>query len=135
MTKTEQIAAAITAALHAAGLTVRLSTDKLYSYEDLPVIVLVVGAETPRAVVGGGLVPWDLTVSLLIGAEGASPTLAPEPTRATAHTALYADRTLGGLVIDTVAASVNRQIDVDNPALGITEATYNISYRTTEGTL
>lgn len=135
MTKTEQIAGAITAALQGAGLTVRLSTDKLYSYEDLPAIVVVVGAESPRPVVGIGYVYWDLTVALLIGAEGDSPTLAPEATRAKAHAALYADRTLGGIVIDLSAGSVNRQIDVDNPALGISEAAYIIQYRQLENQL
>jgi hypothetical protein len=135
MTKTEQIATAITAALQGAGLTVRLSTDKLYSYEDLPAVVMVVGAESPRPVTGAGFVYWDLTVSLLIGAEGDSPTLAPEATRNTLHNALYADRTLGGAVVDLSAAAVNRQIDVDNPALGITDASYNILYRQMEGSL
>jgi hypothetical protein len=135
MTKTEQIAAAITSALQRAGLSVRLSTDKLYSYEDLPAIVVVVGAESPRAAAGVGFVYWDLSVSLLIGAEGDSPTLAPEVTRAAAHAALYTDRTLGGAVIDLSAAAVNRQIDVDNPALGITEASYQILYRQLEGQL
>jgi hypothetical protein len=76
-----------------------------------------------------------LTVALLIGAEGESPTLAPEATRAAAHAALYADRTLGGLVIDLTASTVNRQIDVDNPALGIAEASYHIQYRQIEGQL
>lgn len=135
MTKTEQIAAAVTAALQGAGLSVRLSTDKLYSYEDLPAIVVVVGSESPRPVAGVGYVYWDLSVSLLIGAEGTSPTLAPEAARAAAHAALYADRTLGGTVVDLSASSVNRQIDVDNPALGITDASYNILYRQLEGQL
>jgi hypothetical protein len=136
MTKTEQIAAAITAALTGTGLRVRSDTTALYAFEDFPVIVPVLGQETPSGMVGGGrMITWTLQVSLLIGADGASPTLAPEPTRAAAHVALYADRTLGGLVIDTVAAGVNRQIDPENPAAGITEAAYTIIYRQLEDQL
>lgn len=135
MTKTEQIVGAISAALTSAGLSVRKTTEKLYSFEDLPAIVVLVGSESPRPVVGLGFVYWDLSVSLLIGADGDSPTLAPETTRATAHAALYADRTLGGLVIDLTVAAVNRQIDAENPALGITEATYQILYRQMEAQL
>jgi hypothetical protein len=135
MTTTEQIADAITAALTGAGLAVRLSTESLYSYEDLPVIVLVMGSETARPTAGVGYVYWDLSVSLLIGADGDSPTLAPESVRAQAHAALYADRTLGGVVIDLTVSAVNRHIDADNPALGIAEAIYKIQYRQLEGQL
>jgi hypothetical protein len=136
MTKTEQIAAAVMAALSGAGLRVRSDTLALYAFEDFPVVVLVLGHEAPSSVIGGGLmVTWTLQLSLFIGAEGAAPTLAPEPTRAAAHAALYADRTLGGLVIDTVAGGVNRQIDADNPAAGITEAAYTITYRQLEDAL
>jgi hypothetical protein len=135
MTKTEQIMAAITAKLTAAGLKVRTDTEVLYSFEDLPVIVLDAGSETPRPVVGQGFVYWDLSVSLFIGADGASPKLAPEATRQAAHTALYADRSLGGVVIDLSASTVNRLIDPDNPSLGITEAVYLIQYSQLESTL
>lgn len=135
MTRTEQIAAAITDRLEAAGLAVRQTTERLYSFEDLPAIVVVVGTETPRPVASVGYVYWDLTVALLIGADGDSPTIAPETTRAAAHAALYADRTLGGLVIDLTAGAVNRQIDAENPALGIAEATYHIQYRVLEGVI
>ena len=129
MTKTAQIAAAIAAALTAAGLRVRQSTDALYAFEDMPAIVLVLGSETPRPVFNAGYVYWDLTVSLWIGAEGDSPTLAPESVRGAVHAALYADRTLGGVVVDLTASTVNRQIDAENPALGVAEATYSIQYR------
>lgn len=132
MTKTEQIVAAISAALVGAGLTVRLDTEALYSFEDLPAIVVDVGTESPRQVFGQGFVYWDLTVSLFIGATGASPKLAPEATRLSAHVALYSDRTLGGNVIDITAQAVNRQIDAENPAMGITEAVYFIQYRALE---
>lgn len=135
MTKTQQIIGAIRAALEHAGLTVRDDTDALYSFEDKPCVVIVAGSESPRPTAGVGYVYWDLSVSLLIGAEGDSPTLAPEPTRTTAHAALYADRTMGGVVIDLTAAGVNRQIDTENPALGITEAVYKIQYRQLEGQL
>jgi hypothetical protein len=131
MTKTEQIVAAIVAVLEVAGLTVRADTESLFSFEDLPVVVVDAGNEAPRAP-GIGVVDWDLALSLFIGASGPAPKLAAEPTRAAAHAALYADRTLGGLVMDIVAGSVNRQIDEENPALGITEAIYHITYRQRE---
>lgn len=132
MTKTEQIAAAISAALTAAGVNVRLDTEALYSFEDLPAVVVDIGSESPRPVFNGGFVYWDLSISLLIGAMGASPKVAAEATRLMAHTALYADRQLGGLAVDLVASTVNRQIDAENPAMGVTEAVYLIQYRQLE---
>jgi hypothetical protein len=135
MTKTAQIAAAIAAALTAAGLVVREDTDALYSFENLPVIVVDIGSEAPRGVFGQGYIYWDLSVSLFIGAAGAAPKVAAEPTRLAAHAALYADRTLGGLVVDMAASTINRQIDAENPAMGITEVIYLIQYRQLEGQL
>lgn len=135
MTKTESIIAAIAAKLTAAGITIREDTGALYSFEDKPVIVIDCGDEYPEAVFGVGFVYWNLTVTLMIGADGAAPKLAPETTRAAAHAALYADRTLGGIVIDLVAAQVTRSIDEDNPALGITQAIYQLKYRSLEGVL
>jgi hypothetical protein len=135
MTKTLQIFTAISTILINAGLTVRTDTEALYSFENFPVVVPVLGAESPSSRAGGLMIYWDLSISLFIGAEGTSPTVAPEATRLAAHTALYADRTLGGLVIDIVAGTVNRQIDADNPAAGIAEATYQILYRQLESQL
>lgn len=135
MTKTEQVIAAMQAALTGAGLTVRDDTDTLYSFEDKPCIVLDCGDEYPDAAAGYGIADWNLTVVLLIGADGPVPKLAPEPTRAAAHSALYADRTLGGKVIDLSVGPISRGIDEENPACGITQVTYNLKYRTTEGTV
>lgn len=135
MTKTEQIIAAMQVALTSAGLTVRDDTDALYSFEDKPCIVLDCGDEYPDAGAGYGIADWNLTVVLLIGADGPVPKLAPEPTRAAAHSALYADRTLGGKVIDLSVGPISRGIDEENPACGITQVTYNLKYRTTEGTV
>lgn len=134
MTKTEQIIAAMQAALTGAGLTVRDDTAALYSFEDKPCIVLDCGDEYPDPVVGMGYVYWNLTVLALIGADGPAPKMAPEPTRAAAHAALYADRTLGGVVIDLAVGPISRGIDEENPACGITQVTYNLKYRTMEGT-
>lgn len=133
MTKTAQIQAAIVAVLTAAGLTVRFDTEAAYSYENLPVVIPVIGAESPRPVFGVGYVYWDLSVALYVADEGLAPTVAPEATRSLVHAALYADRQLGGLVIDIVASTVNRSIDQENPAMGITEAVYLIQYRQLEG--
>ena len=135
MTKTEQIIAAMQAALMAAGLTVRDDTASLYSFEDKPCIVLDCGDEYPDMAAGYGIADWNLTVALLIGADGPVPKLAPEATRAAAHTALYADRTLAGKVIDLTVGAISRGIDEENPACGITQVTYNLKYRTTEGTV
>jgi hypothetical protein len=136
MTKTEQIVAAIVAQLEAAGLNVRTDTATQQSFEDLPVVVVLPGSDIPQPITyTGGYVNWELTVSLVIGADGAMPLLAPETTRATAHAALYADRTLGGRATDLMVGGVNRQIDEENPALGIAEATYTIRYRQLEGQL
>lgn len=133
-TKTVGIIAAISAALTGAGLTVREDTDALYSFENKPCIVIDCGDELPAPVLSTGFVYWDLSITLLIGADGIAPKLAPEPTRATAHTALYADRTLGGLVIDISVGQITRSIDPENPAAGITQVTYSIKYRALEGT-
>jgi hypothetical protein len=135
MTHTEQIIAAIAAKLTAAGIRNRTDTANPYSYEDAPAIIVDCGNESPRGVIGQGFVYWDLQVTLWIIGMGAIPKLAPESTRVAAHTALYADRSLGGLIIDIQAGAVNRQIDQDNPAAGITEAIYLIQYRAMESTL
>jgi hypothetical protein len=134
MTKTEQIVAAMRAALTAEGLTVRDDTDALYSFENKPCIVLDAGDEYPDPVVGMGFVYWNLAVLVQIGADGPAPKMAPEPIRAAAHAALYADRELGGLVIDMSVGPITREIDEENPACGITRVTYNLKYRTMEGT-
>jgi hypothetical protein len=134
MTKTEQIVAAMQAAITAAGLAVRDDTEALFSFEDGPCIVLDCGDEYPDPVVGMGFVYWNLSVQMLVGADGAVPKLAPESARATAHAALYADRTLGGVVIDLAIGPVSRGIDEENPARGITRVIYNLKYRTMEGT-
>lgn len=131
-TKTQSIITAIAAVLTGAGLTVREDTEALFSFEAKPCIVLDCGDEVCQPVVGS-MVYWDLTVTLTIGADGLVPKLAPEPTRAAAHAALYADRTLGGLVIDISVTQVNRAIDVENPAAGITQAAYLVKYRALEG--
>lgn len=135
MTATANIIAAITAKLIAAGLTVREDTDALYSFEDKPCIVIDCGDEFPDPVFGQGFVYWNLAVTLVIGADGPVPKLAPESTRATAHAALYAERTLGGVVVDLVAGQVTRSIDAQNPAAGITQAVYQLKYRSLEGTV
>lgn len=136
-TRTEQIAAAITAALTTAGLTVRTSTEQNYSFEDFPVVVVDIGAERPEGVFGGagGLIYWNLDVTLVIANEGATPKLAPETQRQTAHAALYADRTLGGLAVDIMAGQVRRQIDDENPAAGIAQCEYQVKYRIGEATV
>ena len=98
MTKTEQITAAIADRLTAAGLAVRTDTDGVYSFEDMPAIVVDVGNESPQPALSTGFIYWDLQVSLWIIAMSGTPKLAPEPTRLAAHAALYADRSLGGRV-------------------------------------
>lgn len=133
MTTTTRIIAAITAALTGAGLTVREDTEALYSFEDMPLIVIDCGDEFPAQTFAGGVTDWTLTVTLLIGAEGAVPKMAPEPTRAAAHAALYADRTLGGIAMDLTAGQVTRSIDEQNPAAGITQAVYQLKFRSPEG--
>lgn len=134
-TKTQTLATTLASVLTTAGLTVRTSSDDAYSFEATPVVVLDIGDEFPATVIGGagGFVYWTLNVELVISANGATPKLAPEPTRAAAHAALYADRTLSGNAVDIVAGAVTRQIDNENPALGITRCRYEITYRIAEG--
>ena len=134
-TKTEQIIAKVGALLTAAGIKNRTDTSNPYSFEDAPAIIVDCGNEVPEPVLSTGFVYWNLTISLWIIGQGATPKLAPETTRNTAHGALYADRTLGGLVIDIAVGQIIRQIDHVNPAAGITEAQYTIKYRAMEGTL
>lgn len=136
-TQTESIVAAVASALTTAGLTVRTTTGAPHSFENFPVVVVDVGNESPEGVFGGngGLIYWNLELTLAIAALGATPKLAPETTRKTAHTALYADRTLGGLAVDILAGQVSRAIDNDNPAAGVTQCRYTIKYRIGEGTL
>ena len=133
MTATARIIAAIAAALTGAGLTVREDTESLYSFEDKPCVVIDCGDEYPGASFGGGVIDWNLTITLLIGADGPVPKLAPEPTRAAAHAAMYADRTLGGAVLDLVVGQITRSIDAENPAAGITQVVYTLKYRALEG--
>jgi hypothetical protein len=139
MTNAERIMAAMKAALIDAGLnvpdlTVRDDTEEPHSFEDMPCIVLDCGDEYPEPVAGMGFVYWNLTVLVLVAAEGSVPKMAPEPVRAAAHAALYADRTLGGAVLDLVVGQITRGIDEVNPACGITQVTYNLKYRAMEGT-
>ncbi len=136
-TRTEDLAAAIVTRLSTAGLTVRTTTDETYSFETMPVVVVDVGGESPEGVVGGagGYIYWNLNVRLIIAALGVTPKLAPEATRKTVHTALYADRTFGGLAIDILAGTVSRSIDSEDPAAGVTQCTYTVKYRIGEDTL
>lgn len=134
MTKTEQIIAAMKAALAGAGLTVRDDTASTYGFEDMPCIVLDCGDEYPDAMSSIGFTYWNLTVLALVAAEGDVPKLAPEATRAAMHAALYTDRSLGGLALDLFAGPIARGIDEENPACGVTQVTYNVKYRIPEGT-
>ena len=136
MTQTETIAAQIATILGTAGLTVRDDTDALYSFEQKPCIVIDVGDELVDPVFGQGYIYWNLNFDLLIGADGENPKLAPEPTRKAAHEALYADRQLGlsNFVVDINVKQIQRAIDVENPAAGITRVAYQIKYRVEEGT-
>jgi len=154
MTKTEQIMAAIKATLAAAGLivldpeapegteaiepaddaTVRDDIERPYAFQDGPCVILDCGDEYPEPVVGMGWVYWNLEVLALIAAEGPVPKMAPEPTRAAVHSALYADRTLGGVVIDLAVGPISRGTDAVNPACGVAQVTYKLKYRTMEGT-
>jgi hypothetical protein len=133
MTKTEQIIAVIKAALTAAGLNVRDDTEDLYSFEDGPVVVLDAGDEYPDPSSSISFTYWNLALQVVIGADGPEPKMAPEAARATAHAALYADRSLAGTVIDLSIGPISRGIDEENPARGITRVTYNLKYRTLEG--
>lgn len=135
-TQTEAITNAIITRLTNAGITTRATTGQPYSYEDAGILVDV-SSEAPSGVWGGagGYVYWDLDVILWVSASGANPKLAPETLRQTAHVALYTDRTFGGLAMDIRAGGVRRQIDSDNPAKGLTQATYTIQYRVGESTL
>lgn len=154
MTKTEQIMAAIKSALTAAGLTVldpeapddaesaapagddatvRDDIERPYAFQDTPCVILDCGDEYPDPVVGMGWVYWNLEVLALIAAEGPVPKMAPEPTRAAVHAALYADRTLGGVVIDLAVGPVSRGTNAENPACGITQVAYKLKYLTMEG--
>ncbi|WP_295991567.1 hypothetical protein [Rugamonas sp.] len=136
MTQTEIIAARIEAILAAAGLTVRDDTDSLYGFENKPCIVIDIGDELADNVFGQGFIYWNLNFDLLIGADGENPKLAPEPTRKAAHEALYADRQLGlsDFVVDLNVKQIQRAIDVENPAAGITRVAYQIKYRVQEST-
>lgn len=138
-TQTELIAAAVVSALTGAGLTARMTTDAVYSFETMPMVLVDVGAEAPVGRFGQltvGPVYWKLEVTLVIAAESATaPRLAPETTRKTAHAALYADRTLGGLAQDVQADQVRREINEENPAAGIAWCSYYIQYRVAENTL
>ena len=137
-TRTTDIVNAIITRL--AALNARAGTEQPWDFEatdTTPVVVVDVESEYPEGVVGGagGLIYWNLGVSLYIAANGAIPKLAPETTRQTAHVALYSDRTFGGLAIDIVAGVVKRGIDQDNPACGITICSYTVQYRIGESTL
>lgn len=135
MTHTEQIVAAVVAKLNTAGLRVRTDTDNPYSYEDMPAVVVDAGNESPDTVIGMGFIYWNLDITLWIIGSSATPKLAPEGARQTAHTALYTDRSLGGLVIDINAGPVARHVDPDNPAAGIAECIYHLKYRSQENTV
>lgn len=132
MTATERIVSAISAILAGAGLTVREDTEALYSFEDKPCVVIDCGDEYPIQTFGGGVVDWNLTVTLCMGADGPVPKLAPEPMRAAAHVAMYADRTLGGAALDLVVGQITRSIDPENPAAGVTLVIYQVKYRALE---
>ena len=155
MTKTAQIMAALKAALAAAGLTVldpdspdeaepieptgddatvRDDIERPYAFQDMPCVILDCGDEYPDPVVGMGWVYWNLEVLVLIAAEGPVPKMAPESTRTAVHAALYADRTLGGTVIDLTVGPISRGTDAVNLACGVTQDVYKLKYRTMEGT-
>lgn len=139
MTHTEQIVVAICAGLGAAGINCRTDISNPFSFEDMPGIVVDCGNESPRPIFGSGAIDWDLSITLWVIAmadtSNPAPKLAPEPTRKTAHEWLMANRNLGGLVMDINPSSVNRVIDPENPAAGVTEAVYRIQYRTQEETI
>lgn len=138
-TKVEALISAIQSGLIGAntpaGSRILTGIPDNWAFGDMPSVVLDAGGEKPQPVFGQGFMYWSFDVVLKIIATGPAPKLAPEATRAACHGYLYRDRTLGNLAQDIVAGQVIRSIDVDNPAAGITEATYTITYRTQESTL
>lgn len=141
-TLTEQIVGALRLILIAADTAasgrVRRDSIEIEGFGDLPEIVIRKVTAIP---VAGpvGFTCWQLPLQIDIAVEcdgeNTSPDAAPEPLRAEVHTALFRDRTLGGLATDITVAPVAYGIDPENPAAGIAQCSYVIHYRTPENLL
>lgn len=98
---------------------------------DLPAIAVELGDESaPQRMLIGAL-DRTLQVKVSVITAGDDATTAADAVVAEAHRRLVADLTLGGLAMDVIQGAIQRQRDVLEKPVLITELNYQVEYRTT----
>lgn len=123
----DHLASLLTAA---AGVpTVYRSRVEAFSRDEAPVVVVEPAGETAVEFSTCKL-DWTLPVLIAIHTRGAIPDQLADPIRVAVHSALMADRTLGGLAINIIPSGTDPQRDKADLASLWLVCTYQVRYRT-----
>jgi len=132
--KREQIIAAITSALAGtSGVGTRIYRSRLEAFQRNEAPALVVEPGQDQAVipaVSTRYIDWTLQVMIAVASRGDIPDQAADPTIASIHSKVMADRTMGGLVLDIYPQSVVPNFEKGDAAAAWTVCTYQVRYRT-----
>jgi len=132
--KREQIIAAITSALAGtSGVGTRIYRSRLEAFQRNEAPALVVEPGQDQAVipaVSTRYIDWTLQVMIAVASRGDIPDQAADPTIASIHSKVMADRTMGGLVLDIYPQTVAPNFEKGDAAAAWTVCTYQVRYRT-----
>ena len=133
--KRERILAAVASALASTtGVSGRVYRSRVEAFarNEAPAIVIEPGDDVPaEPPVSGCRIDWRLDVMVHVHTRGPIPEQLAAPIVASLHGLLMADRTLGGLAMETWPATVQHQREQGDATAGWTSCRYVVRYRTT----
>jgi hypothetical protein len=132
--KREQIIAALATTLAGTtGVGTRIYRSRLEAFQrnEAPALVIEPGQDQATIpAVSTRYIDWTLQVMIAVASRGDIPDQAADPTIASIHSKVMADRTLGGLVLDVYPQSVIPNFEKADTAAAWTVCTYQVRYRT-----
>jgi hypothetical protein len=132
--KRESILAAIaTTLVGTTGVSTRIYRSRVEAFarNEAPAILIEPGNDNPGdEPVSTCKIDWRLNVTIAVYTRGQIPEQLAGPIVESLHSKLMADRTLGGLAMDTWPGPVDHQKDQADAAAGWTVCTYSVRYRT-----
>ncbi|MEI6032463.1 MAG: hypothetical protein WCQ20_15065 [Synechococcaceae cyanobacterium ELA739] len=132
--KREQIIAALATTLAGTtGVSTRIYRSRLEAFQrnEAPALVIEPGQDQATIpAVSTRYIDWTLQVMIAVASRGDIPDQAADPTIASIHSKVMADRTLGGLVLDVYPQSVVPNFEKADATAAWTVCTYQVRYRT-----
>jgi hypothetical protein len=132
--KREQILEAIKDALQGTtgvGTRIYRSRTEAFARNEAPCLLIEPGIDSPsEQPVSTCKIDWRLPVSVVVHTRGPIPEQLAAPIIDEIHTALMADRTLGGVAFDVWPGDVTHQREQADATAGWTSCVYIVRYRT-----